>query len=69
MEESNINEGQNQLKLSAEKRRQTGKHQIQDHLMQRRNLFANQDMEQLVQNQKFQEVKEDINMKTEYEDI
>ena len=69
MAESNINEDQNQLKLSAEKRRQTKrKHQIQDHLMQRRNLFANQDMKQLVQNQKLQEVKEDINMDIEYED-
>ena len=36
--------------------------------MQRRNLFANQDMKQLVQNQKLQEVKEDINMDIEYED-
>ena len=69
MAESNINEDQNQLKLSAEKRIQTKrKNQIQDHLMQRRNLFANQDMKQLVQNQKLQEVKEDINMDIEYED-
>ena len=65
--ESNINEDQNQLKLSAEKRRRTKrKHQIQDHLMQRRNLFDNQDMMQLVQIQKLQEVKEDIIMKNEY---
>ena len=57
------------MKLSAEKRRQTKrKHQIQDHLMQRRNLFANQDMKQLVQNQKLQEVKEDINIDIGYED-
>ena len=69
MAETNINEGQNQFKLSAEKRRQTKrKHQIQDHLMQRRNLFANQDMRQLVQNQKLQVVKEDINIDIEYED-
>ena len=36
--------------------------------MQRRNLFANHDMKQLVQNQKLQEVKEDINIDIEYED-
>ena len=69
MAEININEDQNKLKLSSEKRRQTKrKHQIQDHLMQRRNLFANQDMKQYVLIKKLQEVKEDINMKTEYED-
>ena len=58
MAESNINEDQNQLKLSTEKRRQTKrKHQIPYHLMQRRNLFANQDMKQLEQIQKFRKVK------------
>ena len=53
MDESKINEDQNQLKLSAEKRRQTKrKHQIQDHLMQRRNLFANQGYEAIGPNPK-----------------
>lgn len=69
MAESNINEYLNQMKLSAEKRRQTKrKHLIQEHLMQRRNLFANQDMKQLDQIQKLQEVKEDKNLKIENED-
>ena len=58
MAESNINEDQNQLKLSAEKRRQTKrKHQIQDHLMQRRNLFPNQDLKQWSKSKGFRKLK------------
>ena len=57
------------MKYHQEKRRQTKrKHLIQEHLMQRRNLFANQDMKQLDQIQKLQEGKEDKNLKIENED-
>ena len=61
MAERNENEDLNQMKNSAEKRRQNSrKNKIQRILMQRRNLFAKSNGEQMDQNHKPQEVKEDI---------
>ena len=53
MEERNENEELNQMKYSAEKRRQNlRKNKIQMILMQRRNLFAKSNGEQMDQNHK-----------------
>ena len=61
MAERNENEDLNQMKNSAEKRRQNSrKNKIQRIPMQRRNLFAKSNGEQMDQNHKPQEVKEDI---------
>ena len=61
MAERNKNDELEQMKKSTEKRRlNKRKSQIQIYLMQRRNLFANPNGEQMKQNHKPQEDKEDM---------
>ena len=70
MVERNRNEDLEQMKKSAEKRKLSKrKNQIQMVLMQRRNLFANQNGEQMEQNHKPQEDKEDEFRKEEPREI
>ena len=69
MAERNRNEYLEKMKRSAEKRKLSKrKNQIQMVLMQRRNLFANQNGEQMEQNHKPQEDKEDMILDSREED-